>query len=90
MYIVRILLLFRIANELPNESNFITYNSFIFFDSDLFTNKQPAIFERAVQGVTKAVEKLSLTLPINVLKEKSLIIFVTYPQDTLVSSVPSR
>lgn len=34
-----------------------------FFDSDLFTNKQPAIFERAVQGVTKAVEKLSLTLP---------------------------
>ena len=43
-----------------------------FFDSDLFTNKQPAIFERAVQGVTKAVEKLSLTLPINVLKEKSL------------------
>ena len=43
-----------------------------FFDSNLFTNKQPAIFERAVQGVTKAVEKLSLTLPINVLKEKSL------------------
>lgn len=30
------------------------HNSNIFFDSDLFTNKQPAIFERAVQGVTKA------------------------------------
>lgn len=43
--------------RLPGPLQIEQWSYLSIFDSDLFINKRPAIFERAAQGVTKAADK---------------------------------